>query len=117
GDKCSVTNPGGCIPSPDELISGFVNFIGDSITKGVKKAVGGFNDMFVGIPAPGDLGDLSTRATPKNGWWPSIYKTYYILMAFSVAALLPAFMIAMDRADPYRREKELKRLAGHAVMI
>ncbi len=117
GGKCGVTNPGGCIPGPGEMLTGFVNFIEDSVTKNVKKLVGGFNDIFVGIPAPGDVGDPSTWASPENGWWPDIYETYYIFMTFAAAALLPAIMIAMDRADPYRREKELKRLAGHGVMI
>jgi hypothetical protein len=117
GGKCGVTNPGACIPSPGEMLSGFVNFIENSVTKNVKKLIGGFNDIFVGIPAPGDVGDPSTWASPENGWWPDIYETYYIFMTFAAAALLPAIMIAMDRADPYRREKELKRLAGHGVMI
>jgi hypothetical protein len=117
GGNCGVTNPGACVPSAGELLSGFVNFIENSLTKSTKKVVGGFNDIFVGLPAPGEAGDLSTWATPENGWWPDIYETYYIFMTFAVAALLPAMMIAMDRADPYRREKELKRLAGHAVMV
>lgn len=117
GGKCGVTNPGACIPSSGEMLTGFVNFIENSVTKNVQKVIGGFNDIFVGIPAPGDVGDPSTWASPENGWWPDIYKTYYIFMTFAAAALLPAIMIAMDRADPYRREKELKRLAGHGVMI
>ncbi|WP_154019903.1 hypothetical protein [Halococcus sediminicola] len=117
GGKCGVTNPGACIPSPGETLREFVNFIENSVTKNVQKVVGGFNDIFVGIPAPGDVGDPSTWASPENGWWPDIYETYYIFMTFAAAALLPAIMIAMDRADPYRREKELKRLAGHGVMI
>lgn len=117
GGGCGITNPAACIPSPSDILSGFLTFIADSLTSNVSSLVNGFNDIFFGLPAPGQALKPLTWITPKNGLWPGIYKTYYIFTGLAIAVLLPLFMRAMDTADAYRREKELKRLGFHFLMI
>ena len=117
GGNCGVTNPGGCIPSIEDMIDGAIQYVVGGITENLKGIVQSFSDMMVGLPAPGDGWDVSTWANPDNGWWPGIYQAYAVFSGISIALLGLAFMYAYETTDRYKRRKRLKRLALHAVMI